>query len=90
MDNATRKAAVALLNQIKTTVVTLEDIILNSVTDKLISFEKTSENVQKSRASGGDLSDNEEKYLEESLERERLAIMESDKVLKDLWAQGAK
>jgi len=90
METSTKKAAIALLNQIKTTVVTLEDLILS--TEVVFRFDEKLEETQKIKKtpSNGDLTEDEDKNLEDSLERERLAILESDKVLKDLWAQGAR
>jgi hypothetical protein len=90
METSTKKAAIALLNQIKTTVVTLEDLILS--TEVVFRFDEKLEETQKIKKTpnNGDLTEDEDKNLEDSLERERLAILESDKVLKDLWAQGAR
>jgi hypothetical protein len=83
-----KKAVLGLLSQIKSTVLTLEDIILNSsFEDKIISFDEERKPAKRA-APSTDLDDNEENFLQQTLEKERLAIIESDKILKDLWEQG--
>lgn len=90
MEDSTKKAVIVLLNQIKHVILSLEDLVLNTACVS-INFDRPEEK-PKSRTNipSSDLNEDEEKHLEETLERERLAIAGSDRVLKDMWAQGAR
>lgn len=91
MSDPTKKAMIVLITQIKNTLLSLEDILLSTTCDyALPDYDRPTEKVKQKRSPAPELDTEEENHLEESLERERLAIMESDKVLKDLWAQGKR
>lgn len=82
---------IVLITQIKNTLLSLEDILLSTSCDyALTDYDKIPEKQKRKPTPAQELNAEEENYLEESLERERLAIVESDKVLKDLWAQGKR
>jgi len=82
---------VVLITQIKNTLLSLEDILLSTSCEyALPDYDKIPEKSKRKPAPAPELNNEEENHLEESLERERLAILESDKVLKDLWSQGKR
>jgi hypothetical protein len=89
MDDSSKKATLALLNQIKSLSLALEDLILGSACDFVPKYQKDPVKVAPTRTER-DLNQEEEDNLEAMLERERAAIMQSDKALKDLWAQGVR
>jgi outer membrane lipopolysaccharide assembly protein LptE/RlpB len=91
LNDPTKKAMVVLITQIKNTLLSLEDILLSTSCDyALHDYDRVPEKVKRKPTPTAELDNEEENHLEESLERERLAIMESDKVLKDLWTQGKR
>lgn len=91
MNDPTKKAMVVLITQIKNTLLSLEDILLSASCDYAIpDYDRMPDKVKRKPAPAPELDNEEENHLEESLERERMAIMESDKVLKDLWSQGKR
>jgi hypothetical protein len=90
MNESTKKALIVLLTQIKNTVVSLEDLVLNTSCEWSYTDSPKKPEPQKRPNNAPELDSEEENQLEQSLERERLAIMQSDKVLKDLWSQGQK
>jgi hypothetical protein len=87
MDDSSKKATLALLNQIKSLAMALEDLVLNTACEIVPKYTKEPTKAPPAR-NERELSDEEEDSLAAMLERERAAIMQSDKALKDIWAQG--
>lgn len=89
MNDYQKKAIIVLLQQIKNTVVMLEDLVLNTACE-IPQFDTQKPAKSSKPTPAPDLDAEEEDSLEAALEKERLAIIESDKVLSDIWNQGHK